>query len=147
MIQMTGMEMAVATGTTQRRSVRAPHTISPAAATIRSHSGGVIASNPTLTCGPVAFELVRNLTHSNQALGAIANETAVIKAVAPSAQASDRHSRRTTNHSSETPRHFGQDANRPQGRVFETKDANRGEQDVDVAVEELERDRQEDEPD
>ncbi len=103
MIQSTGSAMVLATGTTQRRSVRAPQTTSAAAAARRSNSGGMSHWRELLTSGPVELELIRNLTQSNHAPGAIANETAAIAAVAPSAIPSDRHSRRTTNQSSETP--------------------------------------------
>ena len=44
-------------------------------------------------------------------------------------------------------RELGQQAERPQRRVLEPQDAHRRQQDVDVAVEELERNRQEDQPD
>src|SRR5664280_750921 len=44
-------------------------------------------------------------------------------------------------------RDLGQQADRPQRRIFEPEDAYRRQQDVDVAVVQLERNRQEDEPD
>ena len=52
--------------------------------------------------GPVE-RLTRTSIHSAQSDGLIANETATIAAVAPSAIARFRHSRRTANHSSPTP--------------------------------------------
>src|ERR1035437_5812913 len=101
--QNTGMAAAVATGTTQRRSVRAPQTTSAAAATRRSHSGGKRKLYQSFEPAPASCDVVRNFTQSHHALWAMANDTAEIIAVAPRAQASDRHSRRTTNQSSETP--------------------------------------------
>ena len=95
----TGIAIAAPTGTVHRRSVRAPHATMTAPTATRSHSGPGSVHN-----GNVTPALSRRLsTHSNQADGMITNETRATAAVAPIAIPSERHSRRTANHSSPTP--------------------------------------------
>ena len=88
-----------ATGTVQRRFVWAPQTTSATANGSRTRNGiGTAAQVPSRPA-------IRDSTspHSNQASGSVTKDTATIRAVAPSAMASCRHSPRTTNHKSPIP--------------------------------------------
>ena len=90
------MAIVAATGTAQRRSVRAPHQTTPAASGRRRSSG--IGRLPSVK--PRSWVSAPN--HSVHRAGARANETTPIAAVAPRAIASCRHSRRNANQSTPT---------------------------------------------
>ena len=88
-----------ATGTVQRRSVRAPQTTTAIAMGSRTRSGtGTAAQVPSRPA-----MLTRTETQSAQAHGIIAQETPATAAVAPSAIPRLRHSRRTANQSRPMP--------------------------------------------
>ena len=88
-----------ATGTVQRRSVRAPHTTSAIANGRRTRNGiGTAAQVPSR---PATW--VRTAIQSAHAQGMIAAEVATTMAVAPMAIARLRHSRRTANQMSPIP--------------------------------------------
>ena len=85
--QMIGSASIPATGTTQRRFVQPPHSARATAAIARYWNGmstgyGVSGRNP------IASRIVA--IQSNQYCGAIANETAQMTAVEPTAIANER---------------------------------------------------------
>src|SRR5450631_1532207 len=98
--QNAGRASIAATGTAQRRLVRAPQTTTTTAIGRRNHGGIGIAAHVPLVLPTL---LVITPIHSSQARESTARETATIAAVAPRAMASDRHSRRTANHSRPIP--------------------------------------------
>src|ERR1019366_144314 len=83
-----GRATIAATGTAQRRLVRAPQTTTATAIGRRNHSGiGIAAEFPLLWPPPAPIPR----SHSSQARGSTASETATIAAVAPSATARECH--------------------------------------------------------
>ena len=96
-----GRLRTTATGTVQRRSVSAPHVTTTAATGSRT-SSGMGAYQPGVSSGAPASR-TRSASHCRHASGATTKETAETTTVAPTASPSDRHSRRTANHSSPIP--------------------------------------------
>src|SRR3954466_15562154 len=97
--QSAGSAIIEATGTTQRRFVRAPHTMRATATGRRNQKGiGTAAQVPSRP----AAEL-RTLNHSAHAAGIKNADTAMTASVAPRAIPSERHSPRTANQSRPIP--------------------------------------------
>ena len=118
--------------TVQRRSVRAPQVTSTTAADRRDHRGSETANWPTVApvWRPRNAEPVRP-----QSCGVDERGHGTSTAVAPSAIASERHSRRTANHSSPTPGvTLVSRTNAQVARLAEAEHDRRGDQQVDVAV-------------
>jgi hypothetical protein len=90
-----------ATGTVQGRSVRAPQTTIATAIGPRIQSG--TGSDAHVPVRPEPRFAVTTPIHSLHSPGARANDAATMAVVAPNAIASDRHSRRTANHSRPIP--------------------------------------------
>ena len=90
-----GAAIVAATGTSQSRSVRAPKATTTRATTRRIGSEIWIAAGGT-SIAAGAWTVIASM-NSRQSCGARTNETAVTAAVAPSAIASCRHSRRNAN--------------------------------------------------